>query len=62
MAMRGIRALHAGQPIAGLRSFGKGANRTILNCLFRAIGEEKVVFTAAAGDAGAGSLPCFVYA
>src|SRR6478752_2107579 len=60
MPLRVIRALHAGQPIAGLRSSGKGANRTILNCLFRAYGEGKVVFTAAAGDADAGSLPCFL--
>jgi ubiquinol-cytochrome c reductase iron-sulfur subunit len=30
-----MSALHASQPIAGLRSSGKGANRTILDCLFR---------------------------
>jgi hypothetical protein len=36
--------LHAGQPIAGLRSSGKGANRTILDCLFRPIGREKWSF------------------
>jgi ubiquinol-cytochrome c reductase iron-sulfur subunit len=48
--------LHAGQPIAGLHSSGKGANRTILDCLFRPIGQGKGVFSAAAGVAGAGSL------
>ena len=32
------------QPIAGLRSSGKGANRTILDCLFRPIGGEKRSF------------------
>src|SRR5450631_4267676 len=42
--MRGISALHASQPIAGLRSSGKGANRTILDCLFRPIGREKRSF------------------
>ena len=36
--------MHAGQPIAGLRSYGKGANRTILDCLFRRIGREKRSF------------------
>src|SRR5258708_27871435 len=39
-----ISALHAGQPIPGLRSSGKGANRTILDCLFRPIGREKRSF------------------
>ena len=39
-----VSALHAGQPIAGLRSSGKGANRTILDCLFRPIGWEKRSF------------------
>jgi ubiquinol-cytochrome c reductase iron-sulfur subunit len=56
-----MSALHASQPIAGLRSSGKGANRTILDCLFRRIGWEKWS-SAAAGVAGAGSLPCFVHA
>ena len=36
--------MHPGQPIAGLRSSGKGANRTILDCLFRPIGWEKRSF------------------
>jgi hypothetical protein len=36
--------MHAGQPIAGLRSFGKGANRTILNGLFRPMGRESWSF------------------
>src|SRR5882757_11337574 len=44
IALRGISALHADQPIAGLRSSGKGANRTILDCLFRPIGREKWSF------------------
>ena len=48
--------MHASAPIAGLRSPGKGANRTILDCLFRRIGGGKAVFSAAAGAAGAGSL------
>jgi ubiquinol-cytochrome c reductase iron-sulfur subunit len=39
-----------------LRSSGKGANRTILDCLFRRIGGGKSGFSAAAGAAGAGSL------
>jgi ubiquinol-cytochrome c reductase iron-sulfur subunit len=58
-----ISALHAGQPIAGLRSSGKGANRTILDCLFRPIGSEKVVFLpprgsrAPAASLGVVSLP-----
>ena len=55
--VRGISALHVGQPIAGLRSSGKGANRTILDCLFRLIGMRKGGPSAAAGVAGAGSLP-----
>jgi hypothetical protein len=44
IALRGISALHAGQPIPGLRSSGKGANRTILDCFSLAIGREKAVF------------------
>jgi ubiquinol-cytochrome c reductase iron-sulfur subunit len=36
--------LHADEPIAGLRSSGKGANRTILDCLFRPIGGDYAVF------------------
>jgi ubiquinol-cytochrome c reductase iron-sulfur subunit len=36
--------LHVCEPIAGLRSSGKGANRTILDCLFRPIGREKWSF------------------
>jgi ubiquinol-cytochrome c reductase iron-sulfur subunit len=53
----GISALHAGQPIAGLRYPGKGANRTILDCSFCRWGRERQSFSAAAGVAGAGSLP-----
>ena len=36
--------MHACEPIAGLRSYGKGANRTILDCLFRRFGGGKAVF------------------
>jgi ubiquinol-cytochrome c reductase iron-sulfur subunit len=39
-----------------LRSYGKGANRTILDCLFRRFWGRKKRFSAAAGAAGAGSL------
>ena len=35
--------MHRCQPIAGLRSSGKGANRTILDCQFRLIGVDKAV-------------------
>ena len=49
--------MHAGQPIAGLRYSGKGANRTILDCFFLPVGSGKAVISAAAGVAGAGSLP-----
>jgi hypothetical protein len=45
-----------------LRSSGKGANRTILDCLFRPVGWDEVVFFAAAGAAGAGSLSRLVWA
>ena len=56
--LRGISALHAGQPIAGLRYSGKGANRTILDCSFISGGVgKKAAISAAAGVAGAGSLP-----
>jgi ubiquinol-cytochrome c reductase iron-sulfur subunit len=48
--------LHACEPIAGLRSSGKGANRTILDCCSAIWGAEQR-FSAAAGAAGAGSLP-----
>ena len=51
--VRGFSALHDWEPIAGLRSYGKGANRTILDCLFRRIGRRKSGFSAAAGVAGA---------
>ena len=53
--------MHTGQPIPGLRSSGKGANRTILDCLFRPIGWEKRSFCRR-GVAGAGSLPWSVCA
>jgi ubiquinol-cytochrome c reductase iron-sulfur subunit len=52
--------LHACQPIAGLRSSGKGANRTILDCLFRHDWPGKVVFLPPRGSrapaASSGSL------
>lgn len=35
--------MHETEPIAGLRSSGKGANRTILDCLFRPFGRDKRV-------------------
>jgi len=56
-ARRGISALHVWEPIAGLRSPGKGANRTILDWLFCPWGRGKSGLSAAAGHAGAGSLP-----
>ena len=63
VAQRGISALHAGQPIAGLRSSGKGANRTILDCLLTPVWPGASGLSAAAGVAGAGSLsPGFVMA
>jgi len=49
--------LHAPEPIAGLRSSGKGANRTILDYLFRHDLGVEGGLSAAAGVAGAGSLP-----
>ena len=48
--------MHVGGRIVGLRSFGKGANRTILDRVFRPFGRDQVVVSAAAGVAGAGSL------
>ena len=61
IALRGMSALHAGQPIAGLRSSGKGANRTILDCLFRPIGWEKWSFCRRGGTrAPAASLGPYV--
>jgi len=48
--------MHAAGRRAGLRSSGKGANRTILDCLFRPMGRDKGL-SAAAGAAGAGSYP-----
>jgi hypothetical protein len=52
----GFRALHETEPIAGLRSSGKGANRTILGCLFRLIGWDKWSFCRR-GVAGAAASP-----
>jgi hypothetical protein len=42
--------------VAGLRYSGKGANRTILGCMFRPSGRSNRSFSAAAGVAGAGSV------
>ena len=44
--------MHVCEPIAGLRSSGKGANRTILDCCSAIWGGEWQ-FSAAAGAAGA---------
>ena len=49
-------ALHASLPRAGLRSSGKGANRTILDCVFHLFLAGTSGRSAAAGVAGAGSL------
>jgi hypothetical protein len=43
-ALHRTSALHACERIAGLRSPGKGANRTILDWLFCPHGAEKAVF------------------
>ena len=60
---RRISALHVGQPIAGLRSSGKGANRTILDCLFRPIGSGKAVFLPPRGSRApaASSGSCYAF-
>src|SRR4051794_14329423 len=42
--------------LAGLRSSGKGANRTILDCMFRPFGRRRWSFLPPRGAAGAGSL------
>jgi hypothetical protein len=42
-ALCGFRALHAALPLAGLRLSGKGANRTILDCVFRRLRPEQAV-------------------
>ena len=47
--------MHLCERIAGLRLPGKGANRTILDCLFLGWDREKDSLSAAAGHAGAGS-------
>jgi len=48
--------LHAPAPIAGLRSPGKGANRTILDCSFRLVSAQTRIVLPPRGAAGAGSL------
>src|SRR6476661_5674417 len=53
IAPRGIRALHGSQPIAGLRSSGKGANRTILDRPFWLEWARNRGLSAAAGGARA---------
>src|SRR5882724_7998544 len=57
IALRGMSALHAGLPIAGLRSSGKGANRTILDCLFRPIGWKKWSFCRRGGSRAPAAYP-----
>jgi hypothetical protein len=54
--MGSFSALHAYQRIAGLHYRGKGANRTILDCLYGLLGWHRQR-PAAVGTAGAGS--CF---
>jgi ubiquinol-cytochrome c reductase iron-sulfur subunit len=55
--MRGFSALHDREPIAGLRSIGKGANRTILDCVFRQIGRDKRSFCRRGGRGRRQPLP-----
>jgi ubiquinol-cytochrome c reductase iron-sulfur subunit len=43
-SLDGFSALHACRPRAGLRSSGKGANRTILDCVFPLFGRDKWSF------------------
>ena len=57
IALRGMSALHAGQPIAGLRSSGKGANRTILDCVFRHLWPERAVFLPPRGPRAPAASP-----
>src|SRR5882757_3464409 len=52
-----MSALHADVPIAGLRSSGKGANRTILDCLFRPIGRDKWSFCRRGGSRAPAASP-----
>jgi hypothetical protein len=47
--------MHTSEPIAGLRSIGKGANRSILDCLFHPTGRFKRLL-ADLGVADTGSL------
>ena len=52
-----MSALHASQPIAGLRSSGKGANRTILDCLFRPNAVDKAVILPPRGSRAPAASP-----
>ena len=49
--------MQADQPIAGLRSSGKGANRTILDRLFRRLGEKQGVFLPPRGSRAPAASP-----
>jgi hypothetical protein len=55
--LNGFRALHAALPLAGLRSSGKGANRTILDCVFRRLGPEQAVFLPQRGPRASAASP-----
>ena len=55
--LRGISALHLCERIAGLRSPGKGANRTILDCLIRPPGAENAVFLPPRGSRAPAAFP-----
>src|ERR1700732_3735154 len=56
-----MSALHACDPIAGLRSSGKGANRTILDCLFRPDWPGKAVFLPPRGSRAPAASPGRAY-
>src|ERR1700739_470237 len=43
--------------LAGLRYSGKGANRTILDCMFRPVQAEQAVVSAAAGSRAPAASP-----
>jgi len=53
--------LHADEPIAGLRSSDKGANRTILDCLFRLDWQGKAVFLPPRGSRAPAASPGRAY-
>jgi hypothetical protein len=53
----GFSALHVGWRIVGLRSSGKGANRTILDCLFGPHQPKKPVFCRRGGSRAPAAYP-----